>query len=92
MFDLGREYDVREVAVTLVGTPTELQVLTATGEQAPTAVDQLDRVAEQLANGTVVTLAPTRPARARWVVVWLTALPPVDGGFRGQVAEVVVRA
>lgn len=92
MLDLGEEYDVREVTVTLVGSPTELQVLTSAGDQEPTEVDQLDVVAEQRATGTTVTLAPEEPATARWVVIWLTALPPVDGGFRGQVAQVVVRA
>ena len=28
------------------------------------------------------------PATGRYVVVWLTALPAVAGGFRGEVAEV----
>ena len=31
-------------------------------------------------------------ASGQYVVVWLTALPAVDGGFRGQIGEVVVRA
>jgi hypothetical protein len=92
MLDLGREHDLREVTVTLVGTPTELRLLTATGDQAPSAVGDLEQAAEQRANGPTVTLAPGEPVTARWVVLWLTALPPVDGGFRGQVAEVVVRA
>ena len=30
-----------------------------------------------------------KPVR-RYVVVWLTSLPEVDGGFRGEVAEAVV--
>jgi hypothetical protein len=92
LLDLGAEHDVREVVVTLVGAPTELRLLTATGDEAPTSLDQLEPVSEQRAAGATVTLAPAEPATARWVVVWLTALPSVDGGFRGQVAEVVVRA
>lgn len=92
MLDLGQERELREVTVTLVGSPTELQVLVATGDQAPGAADQLERVAEQRANGTTVTLATEEPVAARWVVVWLTALPPADDGYRGEVAEVVVRA
>jgi hypothetical protein len=27
----------------------------------------------------------------RFVTVWITSLPEVDGGFRAQVAEVTVR-
>ena len=30
------------------------------------------------------------PATGRYLVVWLTPLPEVDGGFRGEIAEVVV--
>ena len=30
------------------------------------------------------------PVAGRYVVVWLTALPAVDDGFRGEVAEVSV--
>ncbi len=30
------------------------------------------------------------PATGRYLVIWLTALPEVDGGFRGEIAEVVV--
>ena len=32
------------------------------------------------------------PVRTRYLVLWLTALPSVEGGFQGQVAEVVVRS
>ena len=31
------------------------------------------------------------PATGRFVIVWLTSLPAVDGGFRGEIAEVAVR-
>jgi len=33
-----------------------------------------------------------QPVRARYLVLWWTALPPVSGGYRAEVAEVVVRA
>ena len=32
-----------------------------------------------------------KPATGRYVVVWLTELPAVPGGFRGAVAAVVVK-
>ncbi len=30
------------------------------------------------------------PATGQYLVVWFTSLPTVDGGFRGEIAEVVV--
>lgn len=34
-----------------------------------------------------------QPARARYLVVWLTSLPAIaDAQFRGEVAEIVVRS
>ena len=28
----------------------------------------------------------------RYLLVWLTKLPPADGGFRGEIAEITVRS
>ncbi|WP_435748206.1 hypothetical protein [Nocardioides sp. SYSU DS0663] len=88
LLDLGSEREVAEVAVTLAGGgPADASVY-VTGS-APTEVGGLDPV------GTA-TLEPQgrvrldEPASGRYVVVWLTSLPPVDGGFRADVAEVVV--
>ncbi len=46
--------------------------------------------AEGDAAKTKLTLTPDQPVTARWLVVWLTSVPDV-GGFRGGIAEVVVR-
>ena len=46
LLDLGKAQDVGSVDVTLVGSPTSVQLLTATGPQAPTAVDGFDVAAE----------------------------------------------
>jgi hypothetical protein len=40
--------------------------------------------------GTSATVRISPAAAGRYVVVWLTALPQVKGGFRGTVAEVGV--
>jgi hypothetical protein len=37
-----------------------------------------------------VSVTLDEPVAGRYVVVWLTSLPQVDGGFRGEVAEVSV--
>jgi hypothetical protein len=49
-------------------------------------------VAQQAGAGTDVTLEPNRPVTTQFLLIWLTELPAVEGGFRGQVAEVVVRS
>ncbi len=90
LLDLGEAQEVGSVELTLVGTPTTVQLFAATGAQPPTTVDGLDAAAEGQADGAELTLTPDEPVEARWVVVWLTSLPDV-GGFRGGVAEVVVR-
>jgi hypothetical protein len=41
--------------------------------------------------GTRGTVSLSDDPVGRYVVVWLTGLPATSGGFRGQVAEVVVK-
>ena len=43
------------------------------------------------ASGTRQRLTLDQPARGRYLTVWLTSLPQVDGGYRGEIAEVAVR-
>ena len=90
LLDLGKAQEVGSVEVTLVGSPTTVELLAATGPQAPTTVDGFDVVAEGVAEKAKVTLTPDQPVTARWLVIWLTSVPDV-GGFQGGVAEVVVR-
>ena len=42
------------------------------------------------AEATDLALALDQPATGRYVTVWLTALPAVEGGFRGEIAEATV--
>ena len=90
--DLGGPEEVSSVEVTLQGRPTTLEILAAPeGSGPPAAVGPLSRVAsaENAGGRTVLDLAD--PVSTQYLVVWLTSLPPVDGGFRGKVAEIVVR-
>ena len=86
--DLGEVRDVRSVEVTLVGQPTDVRLYLT--DDLPTGVAGLQPVASETVDGTSLTAEVG--ASGQYVVVWLTALPAVDGGFRGQVGEVVVRA
>ena len=93
LLDLGQETEVTDVVATLPGTGYSVELLAAPeGSGAPTAAAGLDRVASETGVGGRVVLAPDSPVTTRYLVVWLTALPSVEGGFQGQVAEVVVRS
>ncbi|WP_460829905.1 protein kinase domain-containing protein [Nocardioides hungaricus] len=90
ILDLGRSYDVGSVDLTFLGAPTGYRLFVT--DAAPTGVSGLTPVAE----GTAADESRTRvdlerPATGRFVTVWLTSLPQVEDGFRGQVAEVAVR-
>lgn len=88
VLDLGSSQQVAEVALTLVGAPTEVAVYVT--DTDPSAVRDLELGgADTLEARGKVTL--DEPATGRYVVVWLTSLPAVDGGYRGEVGEVVVR-
>jgi hypothetical protein len=91
--DLGRPVDVSRVDLTLVGQPTSLEILAADeGAGSPTTADGLTRVAAAEGAGPDVDLELDNPVTTRYLVVWLTSLPPFSDGYKGQVAEIVVRA
>jgi len=80
------------VNLTLVGSPTTVQILAADEESgAPTDADGLSGVAS--ANGgPKLSLKLDETVTTRYLVVWLTSVPAVSGGFQGQIAEIVVRS
>lgn len=88
LIDLRRSYTVSSVDLTLVGAPTGVS-LYVTADR-PTGVADLTPVATTDVTGTTATVPISPAAAGRYVVVWLTALPEVPGGFRGTVAEVGV--
>ena len=93
LLDLGEETEVTDVITRLTGSGYSVELLAAPdGSGAPTAAAGLDRVASETGAGGRVVLTPGSPVTTRYLVVWLTALPSVEGGFQGRVAEVVVRS
>ena len=94
LLDLGGVTDVGGVDLELVGRGTDLQVLVSErakvrpGDAAPTR--GFRRLASARGAGDRVTFRPLEPTSARWVLVWLTALPVDTDGYRGGVAEVTV--
>jgi hypothetical protein len=90
LLDLGKATDVSAVSVALQGGATDLEVRVA--DRAGSTVDDFELVdAVRGADGRPV-LRPDEPVSARYVLVWLTSLPTVDGSnYRGEIAEVVLR-
>jgi hypothetical protein len=94
LIDLGGSEAVSSVDVELVGTPTTVELYAATDRGSlPASVDDMELVDEIAAAGTSALLRPESDLETRYLVLWLTELPPVDSGraWRGEVAELTVR-
>jgi serine/threonine kinase PknH len=87
VLDLGGSEEVREVDVSVVGDTTAQVFVT---DERPSSVDGLEPVGEGSTSGTL-EVRPDEAVPGRYVTVWLTSLPAVDGGWRGEVSGVVVR-
>jgi hypothetical protein len=91
--DLGEAQEVSSVQVTLQGSPTNLEVYASPeGTGPPGGVDGLRRVAGANGAGGKTDLTLDEPVTTQYLVVWLTSLPPTDDGYRGRVAEILVRS
>jgi serine/threonine protein kinase len=92
VLDLGSPEEVSSVLVTLQGSPTSLEILAAPeGSGQPDNVDNLRRVAAAEGVGGRTNLQLDETVTTQYLVVWLTSLPPTDDGYRGRIAEIVVR-
>lgn len=87
ILDLGGEHAVSQVDLTL-SAATGVQLFVT--DTAPTSLRGLTPAkAGTAAADERVTLE--EPVTGRFLTVWLTSLPAVPGGFRGEIDEVVVR-
>lgn len=96
--DLGQPVSIGTVSLVMVGEPTGLDLRVPSGDSA-TVTDppmanagQWNVVASNAASGVNVDLTPAEPAISRYVMVYITTLPAVSGGFRAEIAEVTVKA
>lgn len=86
--DLGRSQQVSQIDLTVVGTPTGVTYYLT--DQEPTAVGDLEPLASAKLDQPRGQARLDEPATGRYLVVWLTRLPAVSDGFRGEIAEVEV--
>jgi hypothetical protein len=85
--DVGATRGVREVVVSTQGGQTSLAAYVTS--QPPTGVAELTPVGTASGDGEL-TITLDEAVSGRYVTVWLTLLPPVDGEFRGTISEVQV--
>lgn len=97
LVDLGKVRTVSTVELS-VGqgvTGVELYAAGRDTSQAPTQLDQMRRVSRETdASGANQQInVGSGSINTRWVLVWLTKLPPddVEGHFRGRISEISVR-
>ncbi len=92
MLDLGKDQKASTLTVRFKGAPTSFDVYAAPGgvTEAPDSIDQLDKVGGQQSapEKTTVTLDPA--PSTRYLLVWLTRLPSVAGGYRGEITDITV--
>ena len=85
--DLGGTKAVREVVVTTAGGQTSLAAYVTS--EVPTGIAGLTPVGTASGEGDL-TITLDEAVSGRYVTVWLTLLPEVDGEFRGTISEVQV--
>ena len=77
-----------QVDLTTVGSPTTVRIFVL--PSSPTTLAGRASVGQATVSGTTGSVRLATPTTGRYVVVWLTSLPSVPGGFRGAIAEAVV--
>lgn len=88
--DLGAPRPITTVDLKLVGANSNLQVLVANKRLANPK--RYRTFADVTGAGSRIRLRSPRPMTGRYVVVWFTRLPWIDGGYRGGVRSIVVRS
>ncbi|AJR18873.1 hypothetical protein GUY44_09515 [Pimelobacter simplex] len=89
LLDLGKVHTLRSVDIR--ATPGEATVSLYAYDDPPAQAPTGDPVATTTGSGRLSLTPSTTTARGRYLVLWWTVLPAVDGGFRAETAEVVVR-
>lgn len=89
VLDLGKTQSVRSAAVALRGTGTDLELRVA--DQRSDQLADYKVVAQAAGKSGLVDLRPDQAVQARYVLVWITALPSDGSGYRGEIAEISVR-
>jgi serine/threonine protein kinase len=92
LVDLGEVRTVTSVDVTLLGSGTDVELRAVPEAQTspPQVAGDLRVVASSTDAGEQVTLTPQSPVSTRFLLVYLTKLPPDGKGYKGGIAELKV--
>lgn len=92
LLDLGADRRVGSLRVHFVGSPTSVQVYAARPgvSSPPSTLSGLHRVGANASAGPSAVLRLAPGTQTRYLVVWLTRLPPVPGGYRGEISDLSV--
>jgi len=86
--DLGETRAVRRVDLTLEGQPTGLSLYLT--DSVPDNPEKLTPLAQQQAAPASVSVTLDDAPTGRYLTIWFTSLPAVDGGFKGGIVDLVV--
>ena len=94
MVDLGKDLEAKSVTVRFKGAPTSFEVYAAPAgvTESPDSLDQLDKVGAQADAPQRATVELDPSPTTRYLLVWLTKLPAVSGGFKGEITDITVRS
>lgn len=88
MLDLGESQPVSAVRLELVGSGSSVAVLVAA--EPSRKVSKWTPLASAEGIGTAIDLRAPRPVVGRYVLIWFTQLPLVDGVHQGGIRDVLV--
>lgn len=88
--DTGAGHTLTGLTTQFRGAPTTYAVFVS--DQPPTSLRGLQPVTTVTADEAVSSIEFDEPTTGRYLTIWLTRLPAVDGGFRAEIADVQVRA
>ncbi|MDX6373085.1 MAG: eukaryotic-like serine/threonine-protein kinase, partial [Nocardioidaceae bacterium] len=86
--DLGQSRAVRRIDLTLVGQPTAISLYLS--DDVPANPEQLTPIGEVQAASTAASVDLADAPTGRYLTIWFTSLPPVPGGFKGGIVDLVV--
>ena len=89
VLDLGKPHRIGTVSVTFIGK-TSCEVLTAAEDARGMPTDLADFTKVAAGKGEKVTLTPRQQVTSRYVLVWLTELPPSENGYRGRITDITI--
>jgi hypothetical protein len=88
--DLGAPRPITTVDLRLIGSNSNLRVMV--GNKRFANPEKFRTFADVTGAGRHIMLRSPRPMTGRYVVVWFTRLPWIDGSYRGGVRSIVVRS